>query len=667
MKVTKFGRNLAWVCSVAALVSSCQRQETTDPNGAGSRPIAIRWERSAATVADSVWFSTDSVRMNASTFSGTVLLDTELAFRKNDTLRFGSVDAPSDQGVKIAAQGLQQGVVIWTATSELPPSTEPQVSKMDIRSVTATRSGGTVNEPKWDHNSLAALDSATTPLASFTFDQPIRVFLTLRTPKASIRYTRDGTDPTESSLPYDSAKGIFIDSFCRISAIGTKGGWNPSGVVDWNFNFRARGVSEMAVHAKAWDSISPELTKYDKPVWLTLTSPTPDAEIHYTLDGTTPDRASPLYADSLWMDSSRILKAIVFAKKDDPSTLVFSRSLTLKAQMVQINLGSSPGGSLYKVGLSCPTSGVVIHYTRNGRVPTVSDSVYTDSLVFPTNDSMTIRAIAIPSNPGILPSAVSWRRVGSDGTKFIPGGTFQMGSPVSELGRDPDEVQHAVTLSSFWMDSAEVTQSQYQALMGVNPSIFSTCGATCPVENVTWFDAVLFCNARSKSMNLDTVYSYTSFEGTLGNGTSKLNGIAADFTKKGYRLPTEAEREYAARGGTITAYYWGDDSSDATVGQYAWYANNSFNQTHPVATKRPNAFGLYDMEGNVWQWTNDCYGNYSTSSSLNPKGPFDGDFWVARGGCWSDTASIFRSAYRSNNFPYYHDGDAGFRSVRSGQ
>ena len=235
-----------------------------------------------------------------------------------------------------------------------------------------------------------------------------------------------------------------------------------------------------------------------------------------------------------------------------------------------------------------------------------------------------------------------------------------MGSPTM------DETQHSVTLSAFYMDSTDVTQGQYLAVMGVNPSSFSSCGTTCPVEYVTWFDAVLYCNARSKKAGLDTVYSYTAMTGTYGAGVSALTGIAADLSKSGYRLPTEAQWEYAARGGTTTAYYWGDDTATATVSKYAWYATNASSTTHPVATKLPNPYGLYDKAGNVWQWTNDWYGTYSTTAATDPSGPSSGTGRVIRGGSWSSGASSLRSAnrgYYSPDLRYYF---SGFRSVRPG-
>jgi len=215
---------------------------------------------------------------------------------------------------------------------------------------------------------------------------------------------------------------------------------------------------------------------------------------------------------------------------------------------------------------------------------------------------------------------------GTEGMRFIPGGTFQMGqvgiaAPVFSL-----------TLSRFWIDTTPVTQADYLALMGVNPSHFK--GDTRrPVEQVTWFDAALYCNQRSKRFRLDTVYSYSSKSGVPGNGCG-LVGLAIDFNKNGYRLPTDAQYEYALRAGTTTKCFWGDDSSAG--GNYAWYSYNSDSTTQPVATKLPNPWGLYDITGNVTEWCNDWYPDFysidSTAGQTDPVGPATGRNRVHRGG-----------------------------------
>jgi formylglycine-generating enzyme required for sulfatase activity len=181
---------------------------------------------------------------------------------------------------------------------------------------------------------------------------------------------------------------------------------------------------------------------------------------------------------------------------------------------------------------------------------------------------------------------------------------------------------------------------------------------------VTWFDAVLFCNARSKGEGWDTVYTYTSTSGEPGNQCTALGGLTIDPTRKGYRLPTEAEREYACRAGTTSTYYWGGATDAATADRYAWYTSNSGGTTHPVATKQKNAFGLYDMSGNVWEWCNDWYGTYVAGAVTDPTGASSSSKRTLRGGFWdSDVVDDLRSADRGSTFPDAWYAGAGLRCV----
>jgi formylglycine-generating enzyme required for sulfatase activity len=271
-----------------------------------------------------------------------------------------------------------------------------------------------------------------------------------------------------------------------------------------------------------------------------------------------------------------------------------------------------------------------------------------------------------PANPGgtlVTPPA---------GMKQIAGGTLMMSDTVTGYTWSTLPL-HSVTLSSFFMDSTEVTVADYQALMGVDPSYYPG-DSLLPVEYMTWFDAALYCNARSKRDTLDTVYSYSSITGTPGDGCS-LGGLVINMSTNGYRLPTEAEWEYACRAGTATDFYWGrsypavtlDDT--LTIDSNAIWYHNSPSAKSRVASKKPNAFGLYDMAGNVFEWCGDWYSSTGdTSVHVDPTGPLTGTTRLQRGGsAWANSPRGYyylRSAARVANFPSSRFYDSGFRCVK---
>ncbi len=234
--------------------------------------------------------------------------------------------------------------------------------------------------------------------------------------------------------------------------------------------------------------------------------------------------------------------------------------------------------------------------------------------------------------------------------RYLPAGSFEMGSPPDEPGRDRNEHQHRVTLTrGAWMAETEVTQGQWKAVMGSNPAHFSSCGDACPVEEVSWYDVIKYANALSSEAGYEECYRVTG-------ETVTFLGLGCE----GYRLPTEAEWEYGVRAGGRHMYS-GSDSIDAV----AWYWDNSGLKTHRVATKRPNSWGLSDMSGNVWEWCWDWYWDYPTGSSIDPTGASVGSGRVVRGGSWDYAASRCRSAFRDTNAPGGRGRYLGFRLVRT--
>ncbi len=210
----------------------------------------------------------------------------------------------------------------------------------------------------------------------------------------------------------------------------------------------------------------------------------------------------------------------------------------------------------------------------------------------------------------------------------IPAGQFMMGASDSSIDTKP---AHSVKVDSFLMDQCEVTQEVYQKLMGANPS--RNKSPKNPVEQVTWTAAVKFCNARSAQEGLKPCYDTNTWN--------------CDFSANGYRLPTEAEWEYACRAGSSSRYYFGDSADQ--LKSFGWFEGNSQSKTHPAGQRKPNAWGLYDMSGNVWEWCNDFYGTkyYRESPAENPRGPKEGEKRVLRGGAWSSSADSCASYVRN--------------------
>lgn len=232
----------------------------------------------------------------------------------------------------------------------------------------------------------------------------------------------------------------------------------------------------------------------------------------------------------------------------------------------------------------------------------------------------------------------------------IPGGLFEMGSKGAAADETP---VHKVSVSPFWMDRYEVVQEEFKKYQLPDPSHFK--GTKQPLDQINWTDAAMYCNERSRAEGLKPCYDEKTW--------------LCDFTADGYRLPTEAEWEYACRAGSNTQYGFG--SSPGSLKDYAWYTENASATTHPIGQKKPNAWGLYDMHGNVAEWCNDHYaeGYYQQSPDKDPRGPAEGKERALRGGAWNSSADSCRSAYRTSD-PSTDDtclaNDAiGFRCVRN--
>jgi len=225
----------------------------------------------------------------------------------------------------------------------------------------------------------------------------------------------------------------------------------------------------------------------------------------------------------------------------------------------------------------------------------------------------------------------------------IPGGSFRVAGDDGQ----PDELPaDTVDLKALWMAQTEITQEQYREVTGISPSFFAG-KESYPVERVSWYDAVRFCNRLSALAGLDSCYNVDTWE--------------CDFTRNGFRLPNETEWEYACRAGTDTRYHTGD--TESKLYRAGWYFNNSSGATHPSGRKEPNIFGLYDMHGNVWEWCHDRFERHNSPGD-SPDGTPGRTFRICRGGAWDYQAFYCRSAFRNYDRPEARFACIGFRVVR---
>ena len=262
----------------------------------------------------------------------------------------------------------------------------------------------------------------------------------------------------------------------------------------------------------------------------------------------------------------------------------------------------------------------------------------------------------------------------TEGFVAVKAGSFVMGSAVDEESRYTNERKHRVTLTrDFEIGKYEVTQAQFEAVMGYNPSAFKDC-PKCPVETVSWYEALAYTNALSKKAKLRACYTCKGDKAEVKCEAAEAFRGAKVYGCPGYRLPTDAEWEFAYRAGTKTVYYNGANPDDLRVecrkkdpvaDAIGWYCQNSGKRTHPVGLKKPNPWGLYDMAGNVWEWCHDRYLAVLSRDAVNPWGIPDSPMRVVRGGAWKYYSRGMRAACRAWYKPYYSGDRHGFRVART--
>lgn len=412
----------------------------------------------------------------------------------------------------------------------------------------------------------------------------------------------------------------------------------------------------------------PAQGSFSEPQQVTLSIPGQSAgmplKIRYTIDGSVPGAESLVYDSPILVTSTTTIKAVTIGQdstglpaKSDVITARYDFAGSLPPPEIMPPSGRYASSQL--LGMKS-VEGSTIRYTLDGSTPSADHGMVYSSPFAPKGE---ITLIAVVSKPGWKDSApvkMSYTFVELPEMVEVPAGTFNMGSAAG-TGENDERPLHAVTLPSYSMSKYEVTQEQYRLVMGTNPSFFKDGpeAPRRPVEQVSWFNAIGYCNALSDIAGLPRVYTVTG------------STVVADFAKPGYRLPTEAEWEFAARGGTqgtlpgkMQPRYSGSDEPD----KVAWSQRTSGGSTKPVGILAPNLLGLHDMTGNVWEWCHDWYGIYpsaGTKALEDPKGPTTGTKRVKRGGSWNRLPEFSRNSFRNYHSPQNSDRTLGFRVVRT--
>ena len=408
---------------------------------------------------------------------------------------------------------------------------------------------------------------------------------------------------------------------------------------------------------------------YEDAQLVSISCATSGATIRYTTDGNDPTSSSTAYSSPINVSSSTTLKARAF-KTDWIESSIASAAYTINdAQTVAAPTFNLPGGTYPEsqlVSISSATSGATIRYTTNGNDPTSSSTAYSSPITVSSTTTIKAKGFKEGLTPSSISSAIYTIVSPPAQMVFVPGGTFTMGRTTGS-GDDNELPTHNVTMNSFYMNKYLVTQAEYAAVMDPNPGV----RANYPVHSISWYSALRYSNLRSMNEGLTPVYSIGGSTNPAVWGTEPdypiWNAATCNWSANGYRLPTEAEWEYAARGATNNPDYLYSGSDDLNA--VAWYVeNNADYGSKPVGTKAPNALGLYDMSGNLYEWCWDWIDNsyYSSSPINNPRGPNTGDRRVLRGGDWSSSAGNCRVANRHQNFPSGMTNGVGFRVVRSG-
>lgn len=418
--------------------------------------------------------------------------------------------------------------------------------------------------------------------------------------------------------------------------------------------------------------IQPGAGSFSVPQLITISCATSGASIYYSIDGDDPDQESLLYIEPFILVASCTVKMKAF-KEGYVSSAVVSGIYAINLETVStpsFDLLEGSYNGVQSVSILCETEEATIRYTTDGSAPNENSTIYTAPLMISETTILGARAY----KTDCLPSQAFYALYSIDLTPplemlLIPAGSVTMGDTRGEGYNNDQYPTHTIHLNSFYLGKYELLQSQYQALIGSIPDSSYGEGTYYPVYGLSWYAAIKFCNVLSIRDGYTPVYSIsgTTNPNVWGNvpliSNPDWNAAVCDWNASGYRLPSEAEWEYAARGATMNPDYI--YSGSHSYGTVAWCMANPVNSSHEVGQKAPNSLGLYDMSGNVYEWCWDWYGNYPSSAQYNPHGPLNGSYRIMRSGAWD--SPFFRCSvfYRSNSSPYLVPQGLGLRLCRT--
>lgn len=431
--------------------------------------------------------------------------------------------------------------------------------------------------------------------------------------------------------------------------------------------------TDPVVRTVATPVFSPAGGSYSTAQTVTITCATEGATIRYTTDGSTPTASSAEYSAPLSISATTTLKTHAY-KAGWNNSQIATAVFTIQAPEQVATPAFSPSGGTYSsaqtVSITCATPGATIRYTTDGTVPTATSSAYSNPLT--VSVTTTINAKGFKSGWTDSATATADYLI-ADLSRFVlvPGGTFTMGD-TRGVGQPGELPTHSVTLNSFYIGKYEVTQAEYSAVMGFNPAVSFGVGDNYPVQTVSHYSILKYCNLRSMNEGLTPCYTISGSTNPANWGAVPIDYNTdwelafCNWSANGYRLPTEAEWEYAARGASTTPDFL--FSGSESINDVAWYLDNwgqANYSSHTVGALAPNGIGAYDMSGNVWEWCWDWIGEYSPEAQDNPSGPASGSHRLVRGGSWSDSGNYCRVSYRDYISPYGTNYTVGFRVCRS--